>query len=94
MKAASEKGTPVMRSCFYEFPDDAHCWEVEDQYMYGGKYLCAPILEPGVQKRKVYLPSGKWTLLNEEKGEIWDGGKKVEVKCPIESMPVFVRQES
>lgn len=94
MKAAHEKGTPVMRPCFYEFPDDARCWEVEDQYMYGGKYLCAPVLEAGAQKRKVYLPSGNWTLLNEEKGEIWGGGKDVEVECPIETMPVFVRQES
>lgn len=82
-----------MRPCFYEFPHDPRCWEVEDQYMYGWKYLCAPVLQPGAEKRTIYLPGGKWTALNEEK-EVWEGGKDVEVACPIDSMPVFVRQES
>ena len=90
MRDAHEKGSPVMRPCFYDFPDDEKCWEVEDQYMYGAKYLCAPVLEPGVRKRMVYLPRGKWVALGEE--AVQEGGVDVEVECPIERMPVFVRQ--
>ena len=37
MQEAHEKGTPIMRTLFYEFPQDKMCWEVEDSYMYGGK---------------------------------------------------------
>ncbi|OBT60526.1 hypothetical protein VE03_10029 [Pseudogymnoascus sp. 23342-1-I1] len=37
MREAHEKGTPVIRTCFYEFPEDPKCWEVDDQYMYGDR---------------------------------------------------------
>ena len=36
MEAAHEKGTPVMRPLFYDFPKDSKCWETE-----GGAGLCA-----------------------------------------------------
>ena len=56
MMEAHEKGTPVMRTLFYEFPEDTHAWEVHDEYMYGDKVLVAPILEAGAKERMVYLP--------------------------------------
>ncbi|KAH8809206.1 putative glycosyl hydrolase [Xylogone sp. PMI_703] len=99
MKEASEKGTPVIRTMFLEFPQDEACWarEFEDQYMFGDKYLCAPILEPGMRKRKAYLPKGaRWALLkigdtkDEYAGE-FDGGQTVTVEAPIEHMPVLVK---
>jgi alpha-D-xyloside xylohydrolase len=97
MQAAHEKGTPVMRPMFYEFPDEDECWTVEDQYMYGGKYLCAPVLQPGVAARKVYLPKGRWEVMKLDGGdgktdeEVVEGGKFIEAKCPLEMMPVYVR---
>lgn len=96
MKEAHEKGTPVIRPLFIEFPHDKNAWAVEDQYMYGSKYLCAPILYPGQKKRSVYLPEGSWTFFKDgsitgDHGEEFTGGKMVEVDCPIEIMPVFVK---
>ena len=96
MKEAHDKGTPVMRPCFYDFPKDPMCWEVEDQYMFGEKYLCAPVLELKQRTRKVYLPTGyRWFKSEQEvdgKGHEYQGGQTVEVDCPIESMPIFIRQ--
>ncbi|KAH8901618.1 hypothetical protein GQ53DRAFT_815075 [Thozetella sp. PMI_491] len=95
MREAHERGTPVIRPCFYVFPYDAACWEIEEQYMYGDKYLCAPVMKFGQRKIKVYLPvlkSGTWSLLNGH--EIYTGGSEVEVDCPLETMPVFVKQEA
>ncbi|RDW57246.1 31 glucosidase [Coleophoma crateriformis] len=99
MKEASEKGTPVMRTMFLEFPQDETCWSraFEDQYMFGEKYLCAPIMEPGVRERKVYLPKGaKWALLKigevkDEQVKEFDGGQTVVIEAPIEDMPVLVK---
>lgn len=92
MKDAHERGTPVMRPCFYDFPEDKQCWEVEDQYMFGAKYLCAPVLYPGQRKRSVYLPAGqKWSIFDGD--TTYEGGQIVEVDCPIEMMPVLVKQE-
>ncbi|KAF5017097.1 hypothetical protein F66182_11024, partial [Fusarium sp. NRRL 66182] len=71
MEAAHERGTPIMRPCFYDFSQDALSWELEDQYMYGPKYLVAPVLNPGQISRTVYLPSGTWNLF--ESSETFEG---------------------
>ena len=93
MKEAHEKGSPVMRPLFYEFPEEKRCWEVTEQYMYGDKYLCCPVLKPGVQRMEVYLPKlpeeKMWTAFS-DKTEL-EGGQMVEVDCPLDLMPVFVR---
>ena len=80
-------GSPLIRPMFYEFPDDSKCWELQDQYMFGAKYLVAPILHLNEFKREVYLPSGSWKLTST--GETFEGGKTVTVDAPIEYMPVF-----
>ena len=43
MAEAHEKGTPVMRTMFYEFPEDAACWDISDAYMFGSDILVAPL---------------------------------------------------
>ena len=40
---ASENGSPLLRAMFYEFPEDPKCWELQDQYMFGDRYLVAPV---------------------------------------------------
>lgn len=90
MRQASEKGSPVIRPLFYEFPKDEKAWSIETQYMYGWKYLVAPVLTPSQRQSKVYLPLGaKWKSWDNE--HTFDGGQTVDVACPIETMPVFVK---
>lgn len=92
MEQAHEKGWPVIRTLFFEFPQDPVAWEVEDEYLYGDRYLVAPVLEAGLPTRRVYLPAGcRWAEL--EGTGVWDGGQWIEVPCPLETMPVFVRQD-
>ena len=86
---AHTNGSPLIRAMFYEFPDDAKCWELQDQYMFGAKYLVAPVMYLNEFKRDVYLPSGKWKLTST--GETYEGGKTVTVDAPIDYMPVFER---
>ena len=88
-REASENGSPLIRTMFYEFPEDAKCWELQDQYMFGARYLVAPVLHLNEFERNVYLPAGCWKNVNS--GEILDGGQTVSVKAPIEEIPVFER---
>jgi alpha-D-xyloside xylohydrolase len=92
MKEAHEKGSPVMRTLFYQFPEDTTCWEIEEQYMYGDKYLCCPVLGEGITEIKAYLPKisgeGVWKRLWGDR--TWSGGEFVTVDCPLDDMPVFV----
>ena len=89
MHEASENGSPVMRAMFYEFPEDPACWACADEYMFGPKYLVAPVLWAGVNSRSVYLPAGKWRDMNS--GEVYEGGCTVTVPAPVEIIPVFER---
>ena len=86
---ASENGSPLIRTMFYEFPEDAACWELKDQYMFGEKYLVAPIFHLNRFEREVYLPAGQWKLTST--GEVFAGGRIVKVDAPIEYTPVFER---
>ncbi|KAJ0363481.1 hypothetical protein COL154_005627 [Colletotrichum chrysophilum] len=99
MAEAHEKGSPVIRPLFYEFPNDAQCWKLAaTQYMYGDAYLCCPVVEKDMRKMKVYLPilesEEQWTSFTDVQSEMrtWEGGSTVEVDCPLELMPVFVRK--
>ncbi len=93
MLEAHKRGTPVMRTLFYEFPDDPEAWDVEDEYMFGDQILVAPVLNPGQTRRKVYLPDGaNW--LNYESNESYKGGNWVEVDTPIEKIPLFIKEGS
>ena len=92
MVQAHEKGTPILRTLFFEFPEDEIAWQIEDEYCYGSRYLVAPILEPGQRMRTVYLPAGAdW--IHTDSGLSYPGGQWVEVPCPLDSIPVFERSE-
>ena len=91
MEEAHTKGLPLIRAMFVEFPDDPVCWELEEQYMYGDKYLVAPILNLGQRARKVYLPSGCDWRLSDGSQQIFSGGQWTEVRAPLDTMPVFER---
>jgi alpha-D-xyloside xylohydrolase len=90
MKEAHEKGTPVMRPLFYDFPSDALAWEQTEEYMFGPDLLIAPVMYPGMRRRTVYLPAGA-TWKNTETGASHSGGQAVDVETPLDSIPVFIR---
>ncbi len=86
-KQAHTDGSPLIRAMFYEFAEDPKCWEVYDQYMFGDQYLVAPILHPDTFERNVYLPSGRWMDIRDEK--VYEGGMTISAKAPLDSIPVF-----
>jgi alpha-D-xyloside xylohydrolase len=90
MRDAHERGTPVMRPVFYDFPSDTQAWEQREEYMFGPDLLVAPILYPGVRRRTVYVPSGA-TWADVETGASYKGGQQVEVEAPLDRIPLFTR---
>lgn len=90
MKEAHEEGRPVIRPMFYEFPEEKKCWELQDQYMFGGDVLVAPIVYEDTYEREVYLPQGaQWILISD--GTKYEGGRTVKVSADISQIPVFLR---
>ena len=86
---AEEKGTPLMRPMFFEFPEDPGCRHLDLQYMLGDSLLVAPIFNPeGIGE--FYLPEGsRWT--NYLDGEELEGGRWYRRKYDYFHMPLFVK---
>ncbi len=70
-KDCTEKGLPMVRALFVEYPDDPGAWLVEDEYLFGSQILVAPLLESG-DSRSCYLPKGKW--IDYQNGVVYEGG--------------------
>ncbi|MCI8749034.1 MAG: glycoside hydrolase family 31 protein [Lachnospiraceae bacterium] len=90
MEEAHLKGTPVIRALFYEFPEDAICWEITDSYMFGPDLLVAPVCHKHKMERKVYLPEGA-VWINASDGKEYKGGTWHDIPAPIGTIPVFLR---
>ncbi len=86
MNEASRNGSPVIRTMFYEFPDDDECWDLTDQYMFGPEYLVIPVMYQGMTERSVYLPDGKWQNIHDDM--IYDGSQTIISKAPLDVIPV------
>lgn len=86
---ACRTGLPPVRALALEFPKDATAWTVEDEYMFGSKYLVAPILKD-VSARSVYLPEGTWKdLRSGDVRTVSAGGTRFNVVAEIDEIPVF-----
>jgi alpha-D-xyloside xylohydrolase len=71
-KDSAERGLPMVRALFVEFPDDPGSWTVEDEYLFGSDILVAPLFEEGTTGRSVYLPPGGW--VDYQTGRSYAGG--------------------
>lgn len=84
----AKEARPLMAHLALDFPADSRVWTVHDEYMFGRDLLVAPVLEEGAEGRQVYLPEGTWHDLFT--GETFTGGE-LYYHCPLDRIPVFVR---
>jgi len=87
-KEAHEKGVPVLRAMFLEFPDDPTCAYLDRQYMLGSDLLVAPVFSEDGEVT-YYLPEGEWKQYLT--GETVKGGCWKTEKHGFLSMPIYVR---
>lgn len=79
----------MLRPLMMEYPQDAKCRDITDEFMVGSCLLAAPVLTPGVTARAVYLPKGIW--FDYYTGKRYRGGKYVLADAPIDRMPLFAK---
>ena len=91
MKTASEKGYPIMRPMFFEYPEDETCYSLGEQYMFGDDILFAPIVNKGQTEKQVYLPEGEWVLTKSK--ETFGKGRHT-VNAEIDEFIAFVKNGS
>jgi len=87
-------GVPLIRTMYMENPQDPIAWQIDDQFYLGPDIIVAPVLKPGMKKRGVWLPPGSWIQLFKGCELTQTKSSYLNVDTPIDSIPVFVREES
>ncbi len=95
LAAMQSKGSYTMaRLLAFNFPEDDTVLDMKDEYMFGDFLVC-PVTQPIKESatRKVYLPKGAqwidyWT------GKTEEGGKWIECKSEISTLPLYVKAGS
>ncbi len=85
-------GYTLMRPLVMDDREDVTARNIGDQFMFGPALLVSPVTDPGVDRRRVYLPGSTWT--NFWTGEGFSGGRFVLAAAPLETLPLFVRAGS
>ena len=85
-QASSAKGWPMLRTLFFEHPEDPGSWLVEDEYMLGSRLLVAPLFEDAAAGRRVYLPAGTW--IDYQTGKSYAGARWHDV--PAGPIPIVL----
>ena len=82
-------GMPVMRALWLHFPNDPKAIARDDEYLWGGNLLIAPVVEKGATSRTVYFPHGGWyDFWTDDKIE---GGREVNRAIDLATLPIYVR---
>ena len=84
---------PILRPLFLDFPDEAECYEEHDTFMLGRDVLVAPIVEPGVVSRSVWLPKTEGGWYDIRTGGLLPCGEH-RIEAPLGASPVFIRAGS
>ena len=90
---AAGSGEPLLRPLLFDFPDEAPLHGVEDQLMIGPWLMIAPVCAPGVARRSVRLPPGRWFDWRSGRPVAGAGaaGGTVELAAPPGAMPILAR---
>ena len=86
----AREGLPAIRPDFW---DEMDAGKSKDPYAYflGDELFVCPVLKKGKEKRRVWLPKGKWVHL--WSGKSYRGGHRYTVEAPQGRIPVFYRKD-
>jgi alpha-D-xyloside xylohydrolase len=90
--ASSEHGWPMLRTLFFEFPEDPTSWRIDDEYLFGSDLLVAPLFEDSAAAREVYLPPGAWT--DYQTGTVYPGARWHRIPAGPVPVVLLVRDHS
>jgi alpha-glucosidase (family GH31 glycosyl hydrolase) len=82
-------GQPLIRSLWLAYPDDPRAVAIDNQYLWGGSILVAPVCTAGATHRTTYLPAGSWW-------DYWtnrrlEGGRDETREVSLDVLPLYVK---
>lgn len=92
-REAHDKGLPLMRALFLEYPNDEQTYSESGAFLFGKELLVAPVVKKGATSKQVYLPEGEWIDFNDGK-TVYEGEQTIRYKAPLSIIPLFVKKGS
>ncbi|MFE7902061.1 TIM-barrel domain-containing protein [Streptomyces sp. NPDC057424] len=86
---ARRTGAPYVRPLWWAAPEERALRDCGDAFLLGDSLLVAPVLGPGVDRRAVRLPRGRW--YDTATGRAFEGPGQVLVDAPLSRIPVLAR---
>jgi len=89
----TKNGSTMMRPLVMDFNGDTSALNQSFEYMFGKAILVAPVTEPNVNERNIYLPKpvswyNFWT------GQRYDGGQTIKTETPLDKIPLYIKAGS
>ena len=85
IKESQKTGEPVLRLLEYSYPHMGY-ETIVDEFLLGEHILAAPVLSPGVRRRRVAFPPGVWT---DQQGNLYEGGTALDLEAPLDRLLWF-----
>jgi alpha-D-xyloside xylohydrolase len=89
--AACGSATPLLRPLVFDWLDDPSTHGIVDEFLLGEHLLVAPVLTED-DRRRVYLPAGRW--LDLRTGRVRRGPQWIEVRAPLAAVPLYLRADA
>ena len=86
-----EEGRPLAAALVLENQEDPAVRGIDDEYLFADSLLVCPVFG-GDTRRTVYLPYGGW--FDFHTGAYLEGGVRIPIDCPLETMPLFVKEDA
>lgn len=88
-RQSRDTGLPMMRALWLHYPDDPEAVKLGDEYLWGRDFLVAPVIEKGVESRRVYLPAGSW--YDWWTNDKLEGQRWIERSVDLATLPLYAR---
>ena len=89
----TKNGSTIMRPLVMDFCKDNSALNQLYEYMFGKSFLVAPVTEPKVNERDVYLPeSVNW--YDFRTGKYFKGGQTIKAEAPLDEIPLYIKAGS
>lgn len=90
----SEKGIPLCKPMYYEYPNDEQAYEYKNQYYFGSELMIVPMVSKsnqsfGFSSEKIWLPKGIWYDFNS--GVRYEGDVEIEIFRSLDEQGVFAK---
>ncbi|KAM9853733.1 sucrase-isomaltase, intestinal [Aulostomus maculatus] len=87
---AHTTGETVVRPIMHEFYSDSATWAVDRQFLWGKHLLITPVLDPGMETVRAYIPDAVWYDF-ETMEKLADRRQHVTMHLPAEKLGLHIR---